>query len=68
MAEELKDYHITVNAILPGMIDTPANRKAMPKGNFEKWVKPATIAETLLFLVSEQTAITGAAIPLSEEM
>ena len=68
MAEELKDYHITVNAILPGMIDTAANRKAMPKGNFEKWVKPATIAETLLFLVSEQTAITGAAIPLSEEM
>jgi NAD(P)-dependent dehydrogenase (short-subunit alcohol dehydrogenase family) len=68
MAEELKEYHITVNAILPGMIDTEANRKAMPKGDFEKWVKPATIAETLLFLVGEQTAITGAAIPLFEEM
>ena len=68
MAAELKEYHITVNAILPGMIDTEANRKAMPKGDFEKWVKPATIADTLLFLVSEKTAITGAAIPMLEEM
>jgi NAD(P)-dependent dehydrogenase (short-subunit alcohol dehydrogenase family) len=68
LAEEVKDYNVTVNAILPGIIDTEANRKVMPKANFEKWVKPTTIAETLLFLVSENSAITGAAIPLFEQV
>jgi len=68
MAAELKGYNITVNAILPGTIDTEANRQAMPKADFSKWVKPATIAQTLLFLARENTAITGAAIPLYEQM
>jgi NAD(P)-dependent dehydrogenase (short-subunit alcohol dehydrogenase family) len=68
MAEEVKSHNITVNAILPGTIDTEANRKAMPKANFEKWVKPATIAETLLFLVSQNSAVNGAAIPLYEQV
>ena len=64
MAAELKQYDITVNAILPGTIDTEANRNSMPQADFSKWVKPETIAETLLFLVQEDTALNGAAIPL----
>jgi NAD(P)-dependent dehydrogenase (short-subunit alcohol dehydrogenase family) len=64
MASEVKAHSITVNAILPGMIDTEANRQAMPKADYSKWVKPATIAETLLFLVRDDTAISGASIPL----
>lgn len=68
MAAEVKPYNITVNAILPGTIDTKANRQAMPKADFNKWVKPATIAETLLFLVGSGTAITGAGIPLYEQI
>jgi NAD(P)-dependent dehydrogenase (short-subunit alcohol dehydrogenase family) len=63
LAAEVKEANITVNAILPGTIDTEANRQSMPKADFSTWVKPATIAETLLFLVREDTAITGAAIP-----
>jgi NAD(P)-dependent dehydrogenase (short-subunit alcohol dehydrogenase family) len=63
LAAEVKGANITVNAILPGTIDTEANRQSMPKADFSTWVKPATIAETLLFLVQEDTAITGAAIP-----
>jgi NAD(P)-dependent dehydrogenase (short-subunit alcohol dehydrogenase family) len=64
MAAEVKDFGITVNAILPGAIDTAANRQSMPQADFSKWVKPITIANTLLFLVSEDTAINGAGIPL----
>ena len=64
MAAEVKNYGITVNAILPGTIDTTANRQSMPNANFNKWVKPATIASTLLFLVSDDTAINGAHIPV----
>lgn len=68
MAAEVKPHNITVNAILPGAIDTRANREVMPKANFSKWVQPTTIATTLLWLVDEQTATTGAAIPLFEEV
>ena len=68
MAAEVKAHNITVNAILPGAIDTEANREAMPKANFSKWVQPATIAKTLMWLVDENTATTGAAIPLFEEI
>lgn len=64
LAAELKDYNITVNAILPGAIDTAANRQSMPQADFSKWVKPAIIADALLFLVQEDTAINGAAIPV----
>lgn len=64
MAAEVKDSGITVNAIVPGTIDTAANRKSMPKADFSKWVKPTTIAGTLLFLVRDDTAINGAAIPV----
>jgi NAD(P)-dependent dehydrogenase (short-subunit alcohol dehydrogenase family) len=64
LAAEVKGYNITVNAILPGTIDTGANRQSMPKADFSKWVKPATIAATLLFLVQDDTAINGASIPV----
>lgn len=64
LAAEVKGTNITVNAILPGTIDTEANRQSMPQADFSTWVKPAVIAETLLFLVREETAISGAAIPL----
>ncbi len=67
MAAEVRQFDITVNAILPGMIDTAANRRALPDADHSKWVKPATIAETLLFLSQCNTAINGAAIPVYEQ-
>ncbi|MGH8211872.1 MAG: SDR family oxidoreductase [Rhodanobacteraceae bacterium] len=65
LAEELKGRDITVNAVLPSIIDTPPNRKDMPKADFGKWVKPEQLADVILFLVSDQaSAITGALIPV----
>jgi NAD(P)-dependent dehydrogenase (short-subunit alcohol dehydrogenase family) len=68
MAAELKPFNISVNAVLPGTIDTTANRQAMPKADPARWVKPATIAETMLFLAAENSAINGAGIPLFEQV
>jgi NAD(P)-dependent dehydrogenase (short-subunit alcohol dehydrogenase family) len=66
LAEELKDRRITVNAILPAIIDTPQNRKDMPDADFSRWVPPQAIADTIAFLASPQaSAITGALIPVS---
>jgi 3-oxoacyl-[acyl-carrier protein] reductase len=57
---------ITVNAVLPSTIDTPANRAGMPKADFAKWVTPAELAEVILFLASDAaSAVTGALIPVS---
>jgi 3-oxoacyl-[acyl-carrier protein] reductase len=57
---------ITVNAVLPSTIDTPANRASMPRADFGKWVKPQELAELILFLVSDgASAINGALIPVS---
>ena len=57
---------ITVNAVLPSTIDTPANRASMPKADFEKWVTPEELAEVILFLASDAaSAITGALLPVS---
>ena len=65
LAEELKDRGITVNAILPGTIDTPRNRLDMPDADFSRWVAPAAIAEFIGFLASEDAAaVTGASIPV----
>jgi NAD(P)-dependent dehydrogenase (short-subunit alcohol dehydrogenase family) len=65
LAEELKDRDITVNAILPGTIDTPRNRLDMPTADFTRWVAPEEIAEAILFLASDKArAITGASIPV----
>jgi NAD(P)-dependent dehydrogenase (short-subunit alcohol dehydrogenase family) len=68
LAAEVKSYNIAVNIILPGTIDTEANRQATPDADFSRWVKPATIAEMLLFLAREETALNGAAIPLYEQI
>lgn len=65
LAEELKPRGITVNAVLPSVIDTPPNRRDMPKADFGKWVKPAQLADVIVFLLSDQaSAITGALIPV----
>ncbi len=65
LAAELRDEFITVNAILPSVIDTPANRKSMPKADHERWVTPAEIAAVIRFLVGpEARIISGAAIPV----
>jgi NAD(P)-dependent dehydrogenase (short-subunit alcohol dehydrogenase family) len=65
VALENKDKNIRANVILPGTMDTPANRAAMPKANFEKWVKPSHVADLVVLLASDAGAdITGAAIPV----
>jgi 3-oxoacyl-[acyl-carrier protein] reductase len=57
---------ITVNAVLPSTIDTPANRASMPKADFAKWVTPQELAEVMLFLISDAaSAVTGALLPVS---
>jgi NAD(P)-dependent dehydrogenase (short-subunit alcohol dehydrogenase family) len=66
LAEELKDRFITVNAILPSIIDTPQNRADMPKADFSRWVPPEAIADVIVFLLSPAArAVTGALIPVS---
>lgn len=65
MAAELKPHNVQVNCMLPGVIDTPDNREAIPGADFSKWVSPEKIAEVILFLTSsEADIITGAAIPV----
>lgn len=62
---EYKDDGIRCNAILPSVIDTPANREAMPDADHSKWVPPEQIAKVVRFLVSEDSAPTsGAAVPV----
>ena len=57
---------ITVNAVLPSIIDTPANRASMPQADFGKWVTPQELAEVILFLASDAaSAVTGALLPVS---
>jgi len=66
LSEEVKDRGITVNAVLPGTIDTPRNRADMPDADFDRWVSPDAIAEVIVFLASEGArAVTGASIPVS---
>jgi NAD(P)-dependent dehydrogenase (short-subunit alcohol dehydrogenase family) len=65
MAAELRDYGITVNAVLPSTIDTPQNRQAMPDMDFSKWVAPESLAGVIAFLASDSARdISGAAIPV----
>jgi NAD(P)-dependent dehydrogenase (short-subunit alcohol dehydrogenase family) len=64
-AEEVRDAGVTVNAILPSIIDTPANRAAMPKADTSKWPTPAQISRVVLFLASDDAElISGASIPV----
>lgn len=65
LAAELKGK-VTVNAVLPSTIDTPANRRDMPTADFSAWVSPQELASVILFLASsEASAVTGALIPVS---
>jgi NAD(P)-dependent dehydrogenase (short-subunit alcohol dehydrogenase family) len=66
LAEELKTSGITVNAVLPSIIDTPANRADMPQADYSTWVAPLALAQIILFLASPQAqAITGALLPVT---
>ena len=65
VAAEGQKFGVTANVILPSTIDTPANRAAMPKVDFSRWVKPESIAKLLVYLVSDAAADTsGAVIPI----
>ena len=65
IAEEVKDSGINVNAIMPSIIDTPANRTAMPDEDYSRWVSPTDIAKVILFLTSDDASvINGASIPV----
>jgi NAD(P)-dependent dehydrogenase (short-subunit alcohol dehydrogenase family) len=65
LAEELANSSIWVNAVVPSIIDTPANRSSMPAADHARWPKPAEIAETIAFLASPQNQATrGALVPV----
>jgi len=66
LAEELAGTRVTVNAILPSIIDTPTNRADMPDADFTTWVQPEAIADVIAFLASDAgRAVTGALIPVT---
>jgi NAD(P)-dependent dehydrogenase (short-subunit alcohol dehydrogenase family) len=65
LAEEVKTFNINVNSVVPSIMDTPANRKAMPKADFSIWPKTEDVAKVIVFLCSEDARlIQGAAIPV----
>lgn len=65
LAEDLKGTGVRVNSVLPSIIDTPANRRAIPDGDFAKWPKPEDISRVILFLCSDEARlIHGASIPV----
>lgn len=65
LAAELKGSGVRANSILPSIIDTEANRRAMPGADFATWPKPEEIARVILFLCSDDAkVIDGAAIPV----
>ena len=66
LAEELKSKAIRVNAVLPSIIDTPANRKDMPDADFDSWVTTRELANVIAFLLSDKASgITGALVPVT---
>ena len=66
LAEELKSTSVTVNAVLPSILDTPQNRTDMPDADPAKWVQPSDLAEIMLFLASPASrAMTGALVPVT---
>lgn len=65
VAAEQRSAGITANSVVPGTIDTPENREAMPDADFSTWVSPAAIASVIMFLASEESrAVSGASIPV----
>jgi NAD(P)-dependent dehydrogenase (short-subunit alcohol dehydrogenase family) len=65
LALEVKNYDINVNCVAPSTIDTPANRRNMPKADPSKWVDPKDIAEVMIFLVSDKSkVVSGASVPV----
>ncbi|HEY9840634.1 MAG: SDR family NAD(P)-dependent oxidoreductase [Candidatus Sericytochromatia bacterium] len=65
LAAELKESSVTVNAVVPSIIDTPANRRDMPQADFDAWVEPADLAHVIHFLASEEArAVSGAILPV----
>ena len=65
LADELKNSKIKVNCIMPGTIDTPQKRAAMPEADFSKCFEPSALADVILFLASDAAqAVNGAAIPV----
>jgi NAD(P)-dependent dehydrogenase (short-subunit alcohol dehydrogenase family) len=62
---EYRQDGIRANAIVPSVIDTPANRESQPNADFDRWVAPAEIAKVVCFLISEDSApVSGAAVPV----
>jgi NAD(P)-dependent dehydrogenase (short-subunit alcohol dehydrogenase family) len=65
ISEEFRRSGITANCVVPGTIDTPENRAAIPGGDHGQWAAPGDIAEVIAFLVSDGSSVTsGAAIPV----
>ena len=65
LADELKSYDIHVHCVMPGTMDTPANRKSMPNADFAKWVKTTDVARTIHFLLSDDArAIRSVVVPV----
>lgn len=65
IALEGKEYGVTANVVMPSIIDTPANREAMPDADLSKWAAPESIAQQILWLCSEEAAdVSGALLPV----
>jgi NAD(P)-dependent dehydrogenase (short-subunit alcohol dehydrogenase family) len=65
LAEEVKPYNINVNSIVPSIMDTPSNRRAMPKADFNIWPKTDDVAKVIVYLCSDDArVIHGAAVPV----
>jgi NAD(P)-dependent dehydrogenase (short-subunit alcohol dehydrogenase family) len=66
LADEVKDRGVTVNAVLPSILDTPDNRASMPTADFTRWVSPMAVAEAIAFLLSDQARdISGVSLPVA---
>jgi NAD(P)-dependent dehydrogenase (short-subunit alcohol dehydrogenase family) len=65
LTAEVRERGVHVNCVLPSIVDTPANREAMPKADFAMWPKPGEVARVILFLASEDAALLhGASVPV----
>ncbi len=65
LADEVKSYDIHVHCLMPGTMDTPANRRSMPNADFSKWVKTADVARVIHFLLSDDArAIRSVVVPV----